>query len=387
MPGFTGGNRIGLLESGAGYFPALEAALDAARVEVHLQCYIFEADQTGERIAAALERAARRGVAVHVVVDGFGSKTLPAALRARMRAAGVGLLFFRPELALLELRRSRLRRLHHKIATVDGRVAFVGGINIIDDRNTPGDLPPRWDYAVSVEGPLVREIQQYARRLWERVARTYLRRRWRGWPELPRSAGPAGAQRAAFVVRDNFRRRRDIEDAYLKAIGQARDEILIACAYFLPGRVFRRALLDAAARGVRVRLLLQARVEYLFIHYATRALYRQLLAGGVEIVEYYRSFLHAKVAVVDRRWATVGSSNIDPLSLLLAREANVVVEDAGFAAALAASLETAIAGGARPVVPERWRPSLPLRSLSWIAYGVARLLLGWTVYGVRKDYL
>ena len=133
------------------------------------------------------------------------------------------------------------------------------------------------------------------------------------------------------MIRDNLRYRRDIERAYLAAIRTAKREILIANAYFFPGVRFRRALIAAAQRGVRVTLLLQARVEYLLLHYASRALYGQLLAAGIEIQEYHRSFLHAKVAVVDDHWATVGSSNIDPYSLLMAREANVFVRDPHFA--------------------------------------------------------
>ena len=230
-------------------------------------------------------------------------------------------------------RRDRVRRLHRKLVVADDRVAFIGGINIIDDFDTPRQKPPRYDYAVKIEGPLVGEVREEAVRLWNRIALARLERRWRvahphHAPRLP----PRGSQKAALVVRDNLRHRRDIEDAYLEAIGTAKQEIIIASAYFFPGRRFRRALVSAAAHGVRVVLLLQGRVEYVLLHYASRALYGTLLEAGVEIYEYHRSFLHAKVAVVDGHWATVGSSNIDPFSLLLAREANVVTEDRRFAA-------------------------------------------------------
>ena len=150
---------------------------------------------------------------------------------------------------------------------------------------------------------------------------------------LPGDQAQAGQARAALVLRDNLRFRRAIEREYLRAIGQARREVLIANSYFVPGRRFRRALLAAVARGVRVRLLLQGRVEYRLPHYAAQAMYDELLKGGVQIIEYRRSFLHAKVAVFDDR-ATVGSSNIDPFSLLLAREANLFVNDQAFAAEL-----------------------------------------------------
>ena len=180
----------------------------------------------------------------------------------------------------------------------------------------------------------------------------------------------------------------DIERAYLSAIRGARSEVIIANAYFLPGKRFRRALYRARERGVRVVLLLQGRVEYFLVHYATRALYHQLLAAGVEIHEYQRSFLHAKVAVIDSKWATVGSSNIDPVSLLLAREANVVVADDRFAAELRASLYLAITSGAKPVAPEyALHMGMTTRALSWAAYAAVRMLTSISGYGKARDFL
>jgi cardiolipin synthase len=154
-----------------------------------------------------------------------------------------------------------------------------------------------------------------------------LNRRYRVTEACRPISGARGEQTAAFLVRDNILHRRDIEEAYLEAIAAAQQDILLANAYFLPGRRFRRALHDAVKRGVRVVILLQGRIEYRLLHYATQALYGRLLGAGIRIFEYRRSFLHAKVAVIDSHWATVGSSNIDPFSLLLAREANIVVKD------------------------------------------------------------
>ena len=396
MTRFVDGHAVELLEGGGAYFPALEAAFDAALHEIHLQAYIFADDPAGRLVADALVRAAARGVAVHVLVDGFGGRTMPQPLRARLRAGGVDLLFFRPDVTVFDFQRSRLRRLHHKIAAVDGVLGFVGGINVIDDMHTPGHTPPRWDYAVQVRGPLTAEILRVARQSWDTVARTYLHRRWPPWRLLPGAVPPpaiepgapqAGAIRAAFVIRDTLRHRCDIEDAYLQAIALADREILIANAYFLPGVEFRRALVDAARRGVRVTILLQARVEYVLMRHASRALYRQLLDAGVHIFEYHQSFMHAKVAVIDGEWATVGSSNIDPLSLLLAREANVFVRDAVFAAGLMSSLQRAMDAGARPVVAAGFRYGLAGRIAGWACYGIVRVLLGWAGYGARKDYL
>jgi cardiolipin synthase len=277
--------------------------------------------------------------------------------------------------------------MHRKLAVIDGRTAFVGGINVVDDEHLSGDPAPRFDFAVRVEGPLLADILPDAAGLWRRVAWTQLRRRGDGTGAGPACAAPSGDVRAAFLVRDNLRHRRDIEDAYLAAIRAANSEIVIACAYFFPGRAFRHALREAARRGVRVTLLLQGRVEYTLQHYATRALYGDLLASGVGIYEYERSYLHAKVAVVDGHWATVGSSNIDPLSFVLAREANVVVEDSGFAAALRDRLVVAMRTDARELKPSDWRrESLPARLMTWACYGVVRLLAGLTGYARMEEF-
>jgi len=379
---FLPGNRIDLLETGAAFFPALIAAVDAAGEEVRLETYIFADDATGRTVAAALARAAARGVRVRVLVDGFGARDFMTGIGGELAARGVEVLVYRPEVALLRLRRHRLRRLHRKLAAIDARIAFVGGINIIDDSNTPGQVPPRYDYAVRIEGPLLGEIDAAMHHLWHMVRWASFRRRHGEPPALRPASTPRGATRAAFMIRDNLRHRRDIEDAYLEAIAAARHEIVLAHAYFLPGHRFRHALMAAAGRGVRVIVLLQGRVEYVLLHYASQALYGALLGAGIRLYEYRKSFLHAKVAVIDNDWATVGSSNIDPFSLLLAREANVVVLDQGFAVALRHSLQRAMEAGASEVRREQWnRKPLLARAANWMAYGLVRMMIGIAGYG------
>lgn len=370
------GNAITLLETGDDYFPALESAMDAAQQEVHLECYIFEADATGRRITDAMKRARARGVTVRLVIDGFGSQALPAAWQQELRDAGVRLLVFRPRISPWTLRRHRLRRLHRKVCVVDARVAFIGGINIIDDRDAP-DRKPRYDYAVRIEGPLLAPIYDAVRRLWVRLVFARLGSRKKDVKALTVAAAPAGKVNAAFLLRDNLRHRGDIEDAYLAAIESAKSEIIIANAYFFPGRKFRQAMLDAAKRGVRVVLLMQGEVEYLLLFYATRGLYGSFLDAGIEIYEYHQSNLHAKVAVVDERWATVGSSNIDPFSLMLAQEANVVVDDIEFTTALRDSIKRAIEQGATRMEKTRWaNEPLRRRFFTWLCYGFARFAIG-----------
>lgn len=387
---FVTGNRLSLLTNGEQYFPALAEAIDAATEEIFLETYIFADDQTGSLVADALARAAARGVRVHLLLDGFGARDFAPRFADMLMGAGARILVFRPMVNPWRLRRGRLRRMHRKLAAIDGRVAFVGGINVIDDYDTPTYTPPRFDYAVRIAGPLAPEVRMAAARLWAQVSWATFRRRWRALAALVRKADtektqpgepPSGGQRAALVLRDSLRHRYDIEDAYLSLIDSAREEVVIASAYFFPGRRFRQALIRAAARGVRVVLLLQGRVEYVIAHYASQALYGALLDAGIEIHEYTRSFLHAKVAVFDRRTSSVGSSNIDPFSLLLAREANVFVDDLGFARELRDSLEAAMREGARVLPARQWR-QLPMwrRAGIWLAYGTARLLMSFAGY-------
>lgn len=385
MSDFVEGNRLTLLESGREYFPALEAACDAAEQEIHLETYIYEDDLAGRRVAGALMRAAGRGVATYLLVDGFGSRKMSPTLVGELESAGVHFRFYRPDVTPWHTRQ-RVRRMHRKVAVIDARVAFVGGINVIDDMHTPRQTPPRFDYAVRVEGPILEQIHSAAKHLWRIVQLSQLTH-WPSENSPEADTRVRGTQRAAFVIRDNIWHRNDIEQAYLDAIASARSEILVASSYFFPGRAFRRALGEAAARGVRVQLLLQARVEYRLLHYASRALYGALLKAGIEVHEYHKSFMHAKVAVIDDGWATVGSSNIDPFSLLLAREANLVVEDATFARELKASLSTAMEAGAREVRRDTWRRRpLPERVADWLCYGCARLLTGVFALGQAHEF-
>ncbi len=379
---FLPGNRVELLVNGAEYFPALLTAIDAAVIEVRLETYIFENDVTGRAVVAALVRAAQRGVAVQVLVDGFGAAGFMPAFGAELQRAGAEVRIYRAEISRFRFRRHRLRRLHRKLAMVDARIAFVGGINIIDDMDTLHQTPLRHDYAVRVEGPLLAPIHASMQRLWQMVSWASLRHRLRRLPPRAAITRVCGDVTAAFVIRDNLHHRRDIEDAYLEAIAAARDEIVIACAYFLPGRRFRQALMNAARRGVKVTLLLQGRVEYVLLHYAAQALYGTLLGAGVRIHEYRKGFLHAKVAVIDSSWATVGSSNIDPFSLLLAREANVVVRNCGFAAGLLDHLRQTMATGASEIENHHWKHKMFLRrAVNWVAYSLVRLMIGLAGYG------
>jgi cardiolipin synthase len=380
VPHLISGNQLLLLQSGAEFFPQLCADIDAAHHTIYLETYIFAADQTGRMVADALQRAAARGVSVRLLLDGFGSSELPQQWVDDLTSAKVQVRWFRRNISPFTLRRNRhrrLRRMHRKMAVMDAKVAFVGGINIIDDIPRHSNLPaPQLDYAVRVKGSVAGEIYAAMRHLWSVVSWANFRRRGRRIKQLVRrnTQRPSTSPEITLLLRDNVRHRRDIEHEYLKAIEAAQREVIIANAYFLPGRAFRQALIQAASRGVRVVLMLQGRVEYLIQHYATHALYDGLLNAGIEIYEYQASYLHAKVAVVDGLWTTVGSSNIDPYSLLLAREANLAIWHAGFAEELRASLLWVVAHDARRVEPSQ--ESYMTLLLSRISYGVIRILVG-----------
>lgn len=387
-----GGHQLQLLQGSEAFFASLVAAVDASLHEVRLETYIFNTCGGAALVAQALERAAARGVAVYVAVDGIGTPALPMPWMQRFTAAGVQWRVFKPLGRLGLLVPSRWRRLHRKLCVVDGQVAFCGGINVLDDWFDPnyGVLTaPRFDFVVRVTGPLVQATHLAMSQFWWRMRAAQRAKQvdWVGaWQDLQRAVEEkrqvaqfevlASGAMAELVLRDNVRFRASIERAYRQALGEARQDIIVANAYFLPGRKMRQSLIHAARRGVRVRLLLQGRYEYFMQYHAASALYAPLLAVGIEIYEYVPSFLHAKVAVVDEHWATVGSSNIDPLSLLLAREANVVVQDAAFVQDLRQLLERAINADARLVnASEYAKRSRRQRMFDALAYLLMRALL------------
>jgi cardiolipin synthase len=317
------------------------------------------------------------------------------------RGTGVELAVFRPVRRWWTLLQpGQLRRLHQKLCVVDAELGFVGGINIIDDRI---DLrhglsdAPRLDFAVEVRGPIVASAAQSARAVWTRAAMGA------DWKEevlsLAKSAQPLARMRrvmqrlrmvprpqvhlpplqpvvAAFVVRDNVRQRRSIERAYIEAVLRARERVDLVTPYFYPGRMFRRALFRAAQRGVRVRLLLQGKIDYRFAALAAQVQYDELRRRGIEIHEYTPAFLHAKIALVDGEWATVGSSNIDPLSLLLNLEANVIVQDGDFTRELSQRFDAAVAASREVTDASRGvglRPVMLRGFVAWCANWFLRM--------------
>lgn len=374
---WTPGNDVRLLENGEEFFPAVFDAIDAAREEVLIETFILFEDKVGHALRESVVRAARRGVRVTLLVDGFGSSDLGAAYVSELADAGVHLCVFDPCRRVLGMRFKILRRMHRKLVVIDRELAFIGGINYSADHL--GDFGPeaKQDYSASVRGPIVAEIHEF------------MLRQLRGQPcagpaeaSRPRRASrplpaPAGEAETIFVTRDNHLHRNEIERHYRAAIRSARHRVVIANAYFFPGYLLLRELRRAARRGVDVRLILQGEPDMKIVR-AASLLYEYLQRDGVRIFEYCKRPLHGKVALVDEQWSTVGSSNLDPLSLSLNLEANLIVRDAGFNRELSGRLEKLMAESCReaPVTPgRRW----PLLHQAWTTFlfHVLRGYPGW----------
>jgi cardiolipin synthase len=379
-------HSLELLQGSRGLFPALVTAMAQAREDILFETYIFDFHGESLSVAEALAQAAERGVQVRVVLDGVGTPQVPRQWAQRWTQAGVDWRIYDPISPFGLWFPTRWRRLHRKLCAVDRTVAFCGGVNMLDDHYDPHQRRrmdhPRLDFAVQVHGPLVQAIHDTMAQLWWRMQLSRQLRRSQVGEALETLREPETAPlpdtrgRYRLVLRDNLRHRRSIQRSYLQAIGRAKREILIANAFFLPGGKLRRALARAAQRGVKVRLLLQGQYEYLLPYRASRQVYGQLLAAGVEILEYTPSYLHAKVAVIDSRWMTVGSSNLDPLSLLLAREANIVAQAPTVAAHLRQALLQAMDHGGRVVdAGDYQRRSWPQRWLDWTAYSLMRMAI------------
>ncbi|MGP1629652.1 MAG: cardiolipin synthase ClsB, partial [Giesbergeria sp.] len=346
------GNAFELLENGEEFFPRVFGAIRAAQSEVWLETFILFDDKIGRQLHAALLGAAQRGVKVHVLVDGFGSPDLPERYIDELVEAGVRFRTFDPGKPLFGRRLNVLRRMHRKIVVVDARLGFIGGINYSADHMADFGPEAKQDYAVQVRGPIVAQLHRFVRSASETD-------RGRQAADIPgfTDLSPQGSAGALFVTRDNHNHKTDIARHYRVALRSARKRVVIANAYFFPGYRFIRELRRAARRGVDVRLILQGQPDMPIVRTAASMLYEHLLRSGVRIYEYCDRPLHGKVALVDDEWSTVGSSNLDPLSLSLNLEANVVIRDRAFNAHLHERLSELMEKSCRSVevpAPSRW---------------------------------
>lgn len=328
-PTWREGNRVQLLENGDEYYPAVFEAIDNAQRKVILETFIWFEDKVGRQLHAVILRAARRGVDVEMLLDGYGTPDLSDNFVSELTSAGVVFRYYDPRPRLLGMRTNLFRRMHRKIVVVDNTVAFVGGINFSAEHMSDYGPESKQDYAVRVEGPVVEDILQFELQNLPDYAQTRLwwQQRRRYHPAENRQPGEA---QALFVWRDNDDHRDDIERHYLKMLANAKREVIIANAYFFPGYRLLHAMRNAARRGVQVKLIVQGEPDMPIVKVGAELLYNYLLKGGVQVYEYRRRPLHGKVALMDTHWATVGSSNLDPLSLSLNLEANLIIHDRTF---------------------------------------------------------
>jgi cardiolipin synthase len=344
-------HSLQLLENGEEFFPRVAEAIASARREILLETFILFEDKVGLELQRQLVAAARRGVRVEVTVDGYGSPDFSTAFIAALADAGVRLRVFDPHRRLLGMRLHMFRRLHRKLLVVDGERAFVGGINFSADHLADFGPEAKQDYSMEVQGPLAADIRDF---MLAALAGDGTGEGWKG----PAGDSAGDCAGIGFALRDNGDRPRTIEREYRAAIRAARHEILLANAYFFPGYGFARDLRHAARRGVDVVLVMQGSPDTPLARIA-RTLYRSLAESGVQLHEYCRRPFHGKVAVVDGEWATVGSSNLDPLSLSLNLEANVFVRAPAFAGELRDRLRRLLHEDCEAVDHARlppWRP-------------------------------
>jgi cardiolipin synthase len=324
---------------------------------VLIETFILFEDKVGLPLLYPFIAAAPRGAQVDITIDDWGSPDLSRRYLDALRQEGVRVHSFNPGPRPFGLRPHLLRRMHRKIAVIDREVAFVGGINYSADHLQDFGPEAKQDYAVEIHGPLVGEIHRFCHAaLAQGLRYAGHQRRWWRWRKRFRAAAEAlpaaGSAEALFVVRDNRLHPDDIERHYRIALRSAKKRILIANAYFFPGYRFIKELRRAPRRGVDMRLFQHGQPHMPIVNTAASMLYHYLLRSGVRIYEYCERPLHGKVAVMDEEWCTVGSSNLDPMSLLFNLEANVFIRDRGFTDTLAANLEKLMQQACRQVTAE-----------------------------------
>lgn len=348
------GNKLKLLENGEAFFPRVFGAIQRAERTILLETFILFEDDVGNALHRALLAAAQRGVKIEVMVDGYGSHDLSREFVNSLTAEGVRFIYYDPRPLVMGMRTNVFRRLHRKIVVVDEIIAFVGGINFSDEHNTEYGPQAKQDYAVEVKGPIVADITAYVQ---QAIGSEHVTRRWWGGRShrLAVNATPGNAQ-VLFVYRDNDEHRDDIEQHYLDMLRSAKQDVIIANAYFFPGYRLLREMRSAAQRGVRVRLIVQGEPDMPIVKVGAELLYNYLVDAGVEVYEYIRRPLHGKIAVQDQQWSTVGSSNLDPLSLSLNLEANLIIYDRDFNQTLRDNLEKLLAEDCLRVQEDRLPP-------------------------------
>jgi len=323
--GLSGGNRVSVITDGDEFFDSIISSIEKAKKSINLETYIFSSDSVGWLVAEKLAEKAEQGLEVNVIYDSFGSMTASGLMFDMMRKAGVEIIEYHPFVPWRRYWNISFRD-HRKILVIDGNIAFIGGINIGKEYAGEKYEGDRWrDTHVKIDGPAVTDIQFYFMENWYRNGGALLNGRLY-FPELPE----VGELLLMILCTRSRKKVKPVYESYISAIRNARHSIYITNAYFIPdGRIYR-SLVRAAERGVDVRLLLPGKSDIPFVKYASRYLYKRYMKKGIRIFEYQDSILHAKTAVIDGVWSTIGSSNLDRRSFRRNLEMNAVVLDQGF---------------------------------------------------------
>jgi cardiolipin synthase len=352
------GNRVKLLIDGPRTYEAVLAAIEAARDHIHIETYIFADDEVGQRFSQALIRKGEQGVKVRIIYDAVGSLESSGTFFEQLAARGIETVAFQP------LTPSKLwkvnNRDHRKLIVIDGAVAFTGGINISSTYESASTSRPGpeagvaqgWrDTHVEIRGPVVKQLQALFLETWTRLGRQVDPAAPGLYPPLVET-GDDLVQVVPSEGGDDSEFR--IYEAYLTAIRKARDRIWISMAYFAPNRELREALVAAPGRGVDVRIIVPGFTDSGAIYHASRATYGELLEAGVQIYEHKEALLHAKTAVIDGVWSTVGSCNIDPRSFVHNNELNAVIVDGEFGRSMQRMFKNDLENSER-IDPETWK--------------------------------
>lgn len=366
-------NNMELLRSGKGYFDRLLEMIRNARHTIHLQVYILEDDETGQLVIGALKKAASAGIAVYVMVDGYASRSLPASFIEELEAAGIRFRFFSPVLKSPFLYFGR--RLHHKIFVVDSSFALLGGINISNNYNDTIETRAWLDFAIYIEGIIAKELCVVCSKAWNNFKSEF--------PSFLCADPLSGTKETSYEYRvrilrnDWVRKKNDISKIYIEMLLHAKSHITIMSSYFLPGKAIRRHMALAVKRGVKVRVIAAGRSDVKISKNAERWLYDWLLRKGIELYEYEENVLHAKLAVCDDEWFTIGSYNLNNISAHASIELNLDVENPGFTKKLRTELESIIASGCKKITEEYQvkTANLFVRFNRWLSYQSVRFLI------------
>ncbi|MFH0896076.1 MAG: phospholipase D-like domain-containing protein [Bacteroidota bacterium] len=373
---YTFTDNVKLISDGNSFFDLLEEIINRAEHTFQLQTYIFENDFTGKKIIKALKDAASRGVRTYILVDSFGTNHLSRKVIKEMKDAGINFRSFSPVMNFRSV--SLGRRLHHKIAVADSKEALVGGINIADKyRDTP--THKGWlDFAVYVHGNIAAELDDICNRIWKRSIGNRSRQKHK----------TRTGRKFLVRVRENdwLRHKSKISRSYRQAFRTANKSIVMVAAYFLPGRQFRNLLRRASARGVDIHIVLAKSSDVKLVHYATRFLYAWMLRNNIKIHEYKNSNVHGKVAVIDKTWSTVGSFNLNYLSIYGSIELNLDILSTGFANDFSKKINSIIESDCDTVIHEDFKKRTYWynRILYWVSYQLTRISMLIAVYFSTK---